>query len=381
MNTKKTIAIDVSMLVYDGSGVANYTYNLCKNLLKYAPEYQYKFFYSSRRVPPETVKKLHQLESLGARVYKYKFPPWLLSIVWNKLNILPVNYLIGSFDVYHSSDYLRPPLPKKSVALTTIHDLTWKKFPEFHTSDIIVKHERKLIKTIKYNDHIITDSENTKIDLINYYPQLKEKNNKVHVLYLGIGEIYKPIKPSQYEDVLKKYHVNSETNFLLYIGAIEPRKNLVKAIEVFYELIKDPKYINYKFYFIGRAGWKNSEVFETIQKLGLQKSVVHLGYIPDEDIPSFYSASKCFIYLSKYEGFGLPPLEALACGTKVIASDNSSLKEILNGEYLTSIDSTQTILSHLKSILELKNPIHNIFTPSWKDYIEKFIAIIKKHEK
>ena len=120
------------------------------------------------------------------------------------------------------------------------------------------------------------------------------------------------------------------SKFLFYVGAIEPRKNLVTAIEVFSQLLKTTNYqlptTILQFIIAGRAGWKNESVFQLVKDLKLEDKVKFIGYVEDKDLPYLYNAASLTVYLSSYEGFGLPPLESLACGTKVIAGDNSSLK-------------------------------------------------------
>ena len=183
------IGIDVSMLVYTGSGVANYTYNLVKNLLEIDSKNEYRLFYSSLR-RPKNFYYLEELKKRGARIYDWRFPPSFLKLCWGKFHLLPVEWLIGKVDVFFSSDFLRPPLLKGTRGITTIHDLVWKIYPEFHEDWIVTAHVRKLGKTIKYKDEIIVDSENTKNDLLRFYSQINEK--KVHVIYPGIGEQFKP---------------------------------------------------------------------------------------------------------------------------------------------------------------------------------------------
>ncbi|OGK56341.1 hypothetical protein A3J15_03210 [Candidatus Roizmanbacteria bacterium RIFCSPLOWO2_02_FULL_38_10] len=361
-----TIGIDISMLVYQGSGVANYTYNLVKNLLKIDKKNQYRIFYSSLRRPKDFTL-LEEFRQLGAKVYEYHLPPTLLRFLWGEHDFLPVEKMIGKVDVFYSSDFLRPPLTAKTKGITTVHDLTWKIFPQYHTETVIKAHERKIEKTIKHGDTIITDSENTKRDLIKYFPEVLKKN-KIHVVYPGVNERFRPISDQQkiYE-VLAKYgltkHLGLKTsdhtktpgveeirnnrtieqfnNFLLYVGAIEPRKNLITAIKVFNQLVNTTtsqpgnlkNFSDFKFLIVGRAGWKNEDVFNLIKELKLEDKVIFVGYVNDSDLPYFYNACQVFIYLSKYEGFGLPPIEALFCDKPVLAYRNSSLKEILGDKF------------------------------------------------
>lgn len=397
------IGIDITMLVYTGSGVANYTYNLVKNLLEIDKRNEYRLFYSSFR-RPKNFYYLNEFRKLRAKVYEYPFPPSLLKLIWGKLNIIPIEWFTGKVDVFFFSDFLRPPLLPGTKGVTTIHDLTWKLFPEYHTENVISAHEKKLEKTIRYEDVIIVDSENTKNDLLRLYPQINK--NKVNVIYPGVGENFKPIKDKKkIEQVLKKYLTFDfsllTSNFFLYVGAIEPRKNLELSIKVFHKLInieiatspsapRDDKkmslrsrlsgrsnpYKDWQFIVAGRAGWKNEDVFQLVKDLNLENKIKFIGYVEDEDLPYLYSACQLSFYLSSYEGFGLPPLEALACGTKVIVGDNSSLKEIIDDKYRVDLKNEDVIVKKIIEILNDKTIISDKkFT--WKTSAEKFLKILE----
>jgi len=379
------IGVDVTMLVYAGSGVANYTFNLVKTLLEIDKKNEYRLFYSSFR-RPKNFYYLDQLKKLGGKIYDFPFPPSLLKIIWGKFNIIPIELFTGKVDVFFFSDFLRPPLLKGTKGLTTIHDLTWKLFPEYHTKDVIEAHQKKLEKTIEFGDTIIVDSENTKNDLLKLYPQTKP--NKINVIYPGIGNEFKPNDNKQkLTDILKKYntiatnHYSLATNhYLLYVGAIEPRKNLTLATEVFYQLITNHSSLSaLKFVIVGRAGWKNEDVFRSIKQLGLEDRVIFTGFVEDEDLPYLYRGARLTVYLSSYEGFGLPPIESLACGTPVIAGDNSSMRETIDKKFLVDVTDKNKILEKMKYLLSNKtntnsNEIQERF--DWRESARKFLKII-----
>lgn len=376
------IGIDVTMLVYQGSGVANYTYNLVKNLLQYDKENEYRLFYSSLR-RPKNFYYLEELKKAGGKVYEFRFPPSLLKLWWGRLHIIPVEWFIGKCDVFFSSDFLRPPLLPGTKGITTVHDLTWKIYPQFHEQRIIDAHVIKLEKTIKYQDTILVDSQSTKNDLTKYYPEIFDKK-RIHVLYPGIGEEFKPINDKEkIKKVLTKYGIDIDSNFLLYVGVIEPRKNLVKAIEVFHQLVTSHQSFDRlrtsqlitNFYIAGRAGWKNKEIFQSIKQLKLEDKVKFIGYVNDKDLPYFYNGAKAFVYLSKYEGFGLPPIEAANCGKMVLMYENSSLKEIFKSNYPYAQEGKE--LETLKEILDGKYNIRDYLIKfSWQDYVKKFLKIV-----
>lgn len=370
------IGIDITMLVYTGSGVANYTFNLVKNLLKIDKENEYRLFYSSFR-RPKNFYYLNVLKRLGGKIYEYRFPPTLLQLWWSKLNIIPVEWFIGKVDVYFSSDFLRPPLLKGTKGITTVHDLTWKIYPQYHEQRIIEAHAIKLQKTVKYNDTVITDSLSTKKDLSKYFQEINTK--KVQVVYPGIGEQFKlKGRDQELKMILEKYMIDFQDKFLLYVGAIEPRKNLVLAINIFNELVKDNRFSDFKFVITGRAGWKNENVFQSIKQLGLEKKVKFTGFVVDEDLPYLYNAADLTVYLSAYEGFGLPPLESLACGTKVIVGDNSSLRETIDKEFLVNVNDKNKILEKMKYLLSNKIKINSEEIQkkfNWKESAKKFLNI------
>ena len=379
------IGVDVTMLVYAGSGVANYTFNLVKTLLEIDKKNEYRLFYSSFR-RPKNFYYLDQLKKLGGKIYDFPFPPSLLKIIWGKFNIIPIELFTGKVDVFFFSDFLRPPLLKGTKGLTTVHDLTWKLFPEYHTKDVIEAHQKKLEKTIEFGDTIIVDSENTKNDLLKLYPQTKP--NKINVIYPGIGNEFKPNDNKQkLTDILKKYntiatnHYSLATNhYLLYVGAIEPRKNLTLATEVFYQLITNHSSLSaLKFVIVGRAGWKNEDVFRSIKQLGLEDRVIFTGFVEDEDLPYLYRGARLTVYLSSYEGFGLPPIESLACGTPVIAGDNSSMRETIDKKFLVDVTDKNKILEKMKYLLSNKikinaNEIQERF--NWRESAREFLKII-----
>jgi glycosyltransferase involved in cell wall biosynthesis len=337
---------------------------------------EYHLFYSSFHKSKNS-SYLKDFKKLGAIVHEYNIPLPALQFLWGKFNVFPVEWLIGKMNVFYFSDFLRPPLLSKTLGITTVHDLTWKIYPQFHEQRIIDAHAIKLEKTIKYQDTIITDSQNTKNDLIKYYPEIDKK--RIDVIYPGIGEEFKPIDDkNKIKEVLTKYSILN-TKYLLYVGAIEPRKNLTLAIEVFSELIKDNKFSDFIFIIAGRAGWKNEDVFQSIKRLKLEDKVKFTGFVDDEDLPYLYNAASLTVYLSAYEGFGLPPLESLACGTKVIAGNNSSLKETIDPEFLIDANDKNKILEKMKYLLSNKIEINSKEIQEkfdWKNSAQQFLKIV-----
>ena len=370
------IGIDITQLNYEGTGVANFTYNLVKNLLETDKQNEYRLFYAS--LHKLNLPVISEFKKLGAKIYRYPIPHKALQFIWGKNNLLPIDLLMGRVDAILFSDYLRPPTFYKTRGITVIHDLIWKLFPEKHNEEIIRFQELKMKKTIENGDTVITDSECTKNDLLKLYPEIKEKD--VYVIYPGIGEQFRlNIKDLRFKMILKKYGIEADSKFLLYVGAIEPRKNLTTAIEVFGDLIKDNKFSDFNFVIAGKAGWEKNEVFQSIKRLKLEDKVKFTGFVADKDLPYLYNTASLTVYLSSYEGFGLPPLESLACGTKVIVGDNSSLKETVNKEFLVDINDKNKIMEKMKYLLNNKIEINAKEVQdrfNWKETAKKFLEII-----
>ena len=156
-----TIGVDITTLAYQGFGVTNYTYNLVKNLLIIDKTNEYHLFYSSF-YKSKNFSYLEEFKKLGAKVHKYNIPLPILQFLWGTYEILPVEWLIGKMDVFYFSDFLRPPLLTGTKGMTTVHDLVWRIYPQFHEEQIVLAHENKIKKTIQNKDMIVTDSLSTK---------------------------------------------------------------------------------------------------------------------------------------------------------------------------------------------------------------------------
>jgi glycosyltransferase involved in cell wall biosynthesis len=201
--------------------------------------------------------------------------------------------------------------------------LAFKKFPQIFLKET-VEHANEWVKfAVKQADRIITVSHNTRKDLLTLFDT---DEDKIRVIYEGVSSDYHPIRdPDLLERLRRKYALPEK--FILFVGTIEPRKNLVRLLEAFNKFKKN-KSAAYRLVIAGGKGWLYDDVFETVEKLELQQDVIFTGYIPESELPLMYNLSDLFIYPSLYEGFGLPLLEAMACGIPVISSRVSSVPEV-----------------------------------------------------
>lgn len=345
------IGIDISQIVYEGTGVAVYTRSLVEALLGVDRENEYVLFGSSlrnRRPLNEFVKKL------GVGNIRKKFsvlPPKLLEFLWNGIHILPVENFTGEIDVWHSSDWLEPPT-RQAKRVTTIHDLTVFKYPEAFTPrgghDIVENQKRKLHFVKHYSDLVIAVSESTKKDIIEV---LGMPEKKIKVIYEAAGRNYFQRSAEAVETVKKKFQI--EGNFLLCVGTREPRKNLETAILASAEIAGANK--DLCLVIAGKYGWGEESLKVRMQSSKLGQRVKILGFVEEEDLACLYSGATAFIYPSFYEGFGLPILEAMACGCPVITSDLGAMKEIAGeAALLTDPESVESLAGAISRVCRSK---------------------------
>jgi glycosyltransferase involved in cell wall biosynthesis len=228
-------------------------------------------------------------------------------------------------DLYHGLHYSMP-LIKKTRIVTTVHDMTFFKVPQTHIWLKKLYFKFFIKYSGNHSDHLISVSDNTKIDLINLF---NIKPEKITTTHLGVDEKFRPIDDLDKFQILKnKYHLPD--HFVLYVGLIEPRKNLSSLIRSYsnlrmsISLIKDIHLV-----IAGRWGWESEKLMVLVSELNIAEQVHFPGYIEPEDLPFLYNMAKVFVYPSFYEGFGLPVLESMACGTPVITSNVSSMPEFV----------------------------------------------------
>ena len=222
----------------------------------------------------------------------------------------------------HVQYTIPPRMPCPTV--TTIHDVSFKRGPEFFRlkDRMILSWAAK--RASKKAARIVVPSEHTKNELIQLY---RTDPDKIAVTYEGVDKQFRPMDCNVTRAwVSGKYGIHSP--YVLALGVIQPRKNLGRLLEGFAQL-KGNLESEHKLVIVGKQGWKESGIERRIADLGLAEDVILTGYVPYGDLPALYSAADVFVYPSVYEGFGLPPLEAMACGTPVITSDCSSLPEVV----------------------------------------------------
>ncbi|HEY3290294.1 MAG TPA: glycosyltransferase family 1 protein [Anaerolineae bacterium] len=226
---------------------------------------------------------------------------------------------IGTCDVFHGTDSLIPPT--KVPTVLTIHDLTTTLFPQHHTRLHRLYARYSLPRMAQAATAVITDSAAVRQDVIIH---LHIQPEKVHVIHLGVDHQRFHPRPHAEAQQMVVQSLGVKLPYILTVGTLEPRKNLEMFLRAYAELPADrPQAV-----IVGARGWGESSLLNVIQQLGLQESVHFTGFVDDALLPVLYAGAECLVYPSLYEGFGLPILEAMACGTPVIASNVSSMPEV-----------------------------------------------------
>jgi glycosyltransferase involved in cell wall biosynthesis len=248
--------------------------------------------------------------------------------LFSKLDIVD-RFSPSEFPIYHSPFY---GFPNREVTgdlarVLTIYDLLPILSPENFTETIKNKFQRIVNSIDLDHDWITCISEHTKQDFCNYTGM---NPDRVFVTHLAAAEHFHPVLDSQIiTDTLQKYRIPA-TPYLLSLCTLEPRKNLSFLIRCFTKIILDNQTLDLNLVLVGVSGWKNNDIFQAARENPILRSrILFTGYIPDEDLSAIYSGATAFVYPSLYEGFGLPPLEAMQCGTPVITSNTSSLPEVV----------------------------------------------------
>jgi glycosyltransferase involved in cell wall biosynthesis len=226
-------------------------------------------------------------------------------------------------DVLHVQ-YTAPPFCRVPVVVT-IHDLAFERMPETFTRRGSFQLKLTVRRTAKKAARVATVSEYSRQDLLDIY---KLPPEKVVVTYNGVESSFnpRPSVPNEAEEVRRRFGVSRD--FLLAVGSLQPRKNLVRLIRAYARLRSERQDFRPQLVIVGRKLWLASEIFDEVKRHPWADDVILTGYVADEDLPALYRAARAFVYPSLFEGFGLPPLEAMACGTPVVTSDVSSLPEI-----------------------------------------------------
>lgn len=243
----------------------------------------------------------------------------------NPIIRIPISFAVQSrlekLDVFHAQYLL--PYHLRCATVLTVHDVLFERFPEYFTKWDYYTMKWGVRRSCERADHIITVSETSKRDLIELYGL---DASKISVTYPGAETCFRPLDATESRKLLKEtYGIGEE--FILYVGAIQPRKNIPRLLTAFANL-KYEHQLPHKLVIVGPSAWLPNNTFESLERSPAKKDVLMTGYIPRKHLPYFYNAASIFTYVSMCEGFGLPILEAMACGTPTVTSRVSALQEV-----------------------------------------------------
>lgn len=313
------IGIDIRTILPTRSGVGNYVLHLVENLLRVDPESAYLFI--SRNENLTHIENLEKRVDPLVTIFSHENHP--LGDLWEHF-ILPRQLKKSGVEIFHGPASLIPFRKENYRVVVTIHDLVAFLFPD----TIPLKYGAYMRYLLRYAvrraDKIISVSSHTRDDLIRI---LKVPPEKIVVIHEAPTPLFQALDRKWAREQLKTRY-GLEKKFLYHLGNIEPRKNLIVLLQAFVQVCRqiDNEYV---LVLSGQPGWLTGKLQRFLAGYPFKERILFTGYVPPEDLPLFMNGAEMFVFPSLYEGFGLPVLEAMACGTPVISSNRSSIPEIV----------------------------------------------------
>lgn len=305
------IGIDARLTHYRQAGISRYTIQLVEALARVNPTDEFVLLQHFRCKEPLVSHPSFTRRSLFTPAH-HRLEQYTLPIEISPLGL----------DVLHSPDFI-PPFRRSCRSVITIHDLNFLLYPHFLTKDS-AHYYGQIDEAVRRTDAIIAVSQATKNDVVRL---LGVPENRVTVVYEAASDIFRPTDRDEAKARVKdRFEVRKD--FLFFLSTIEPRKNVPTLLKAFRKLLNDYR-LDLQLVLAGAKGWLYEEVFQLVADLDMADDVLFPGRVSTEDLVSLYNAAEALVAPSIYEGFGLTPLEAMACGTPVIVSNVSSLPEVV----------------------------------------------------
>lgn len=368
------ILIDFTQIPIQKMGVGVYGLNLISNL-KYEPNVHYYIIIQDDDTCLDKCESnFLTLIKVNSKKYRKLFYRFLLEQFY-------IPFLVNKYkiQVIHSLHYSFPIMAKANK-IVTICDMIFYKYPELHIKHKVYYFRFFIWLTTKFADKIICISKSTQQDYLNHF---KISSELTTVIELGKAPSYNPnIDQQEVNKVLSKYAIHRD--YILFIGTIEPRKNISTLLLAYSRLANEG--LQYCLVIVGKKGWHYDDIFTLVTNLGLSDKVIFTGFVDEVEKPAFLAGAKIFIYPSIYEGFGIPVLEALACGVPTITSNISSMPEVAGDAALlidpTNADELYNALCRLifddKLRADLKNKaIHQANKFNWRETARKTSVVYK----
>jgi glycosyltransferase involved in cell wall biosynthesis len=340
---KPSIGIDYTPAYEQGGGIGRYVRELVAALADQDKATDYRLFVtgaSTRALPP--------LPGANFRWALSRISPAWFARVWHRARLpIPVEWWTGPLVLFHATDFVLPPTHASTRTVLTVHDLSFARAPEAASPSLKRYLDRVVPRSIERADHVLADSQATRDDLIALYGV---KTDKITVLLSGVNPRFQPIRDAETLSTVRARYQIGDVPYILAIGTIQPRKNFERLMQAFAMLPSDLG--THHLVIAGGHGWLQAPIYAAVKTLGLQGRVHFIGFTDDKDLPALYSAARCLAFPSLYEGFGLPVLEAMACGIPVATSNVSSLLEVAgDAALLVNPLSTEQITAALVRLL------------------------------
>lgn len=306
------LILEASALLSPLTGIGRYTKELAGGLLEES-DVDVQFLVRNR-----LLRDLSSIKEIKPRTH---FPLW--SKPFRVANNRWRNYLNRQYfrqSLFHGPNFFVPESVEN--AIITVHDLSIFLYPETHPIERLRQFERHFERSLKQTRHIITDSEYVRQEIVERFSYPK---NQITTVYIGVASAYRPVQIVN-QALLERYGLSFGA-YTLCVATIEPRKNIDKLLQAYQQLDISLRR-QYPLILVGGYGWLSEHIVTAIEEGAAQGWVRKLGFVPESDLIELYQHARLFVYPSAYEGFGLPVLEAMACGVPVVTSNRSSLPEI-----------------------------------------------------
>ncbi len=313
------IAIDYTSAIRQRAGIGTYTRSLVAALLAQDSNNRYTLLTSGR---PDYPLLFPRAENV--RIHSLPISERSLNVLWQRWHMfIPATLFTGPADIYHGPDFVLPPLAKKTRKIVTIHDLAFLTHPEYSTPALADYLRQAVPRAIATADVVATISHEVSRTLIEH---LHTPREKLVVVPNGVSAAFRRISDPIILDATR-YKFNLKQPFVLAVGTLEPRKNHASLIKAFHQVHKK-KNGPVQLVIAGGTGWRYEETRQLVAELKLEKKVRFLGRVSELELITLYSLAAVFAFPSFFAGFGIPVLEAMACGAPVITANTSSLPEV-----------------------------------------------------
>jgi glycosyltransferase involved in cell wall biosynthesis len=318
-NTQLRVALDAHMVGEQETGNETYVLNLICGLAATDTETPY-VLYSPH---PDALRVCGQLPA-NFTICRVRPAQDALRIAFG----MPARVAHDRMDVLHVT-YVAPPIVSSAV-VATVHDVSYLVYPQaFSRRDRLIL-GTQVPRTLRRAEAVITVSQHARREICGRYGTPEDK---VHVVYQAISPVFRRLDEPSSERIRAQYRIGGP--YVLAVGNLQPRKNLPRLIRAYAKLRRAGIYSG-QLALVGKSAWRESDIYNEMRRLGLEQQIVLTGYVNEDDLVALYAGADLFVYPSLYEGFGLPPLEAMACGCPVVASNTSSLPEVVGDAALTA---------------------------------------------